>query len=191
MTVQQTIAQDRLTRFLNDLLMELVTCWQQPHVESDQVEAAFLVTKKYCETLKHRVWADGFSDESEEIYFFKNAQPEFTGRLMYYSIIYEALLSVPQNIADATEFWQQERLRFSRFIRKHVDFVQYMDGEESYFDEHYFLRRNKGPLLSAAAKIYECCEDHTSHNALAAQLFAEHKYYEYTRWKLIRLQENQ
>src|SRR5690242_6910072 len=110
--------QSRYTKLLDLLLCELITCWQRPQPEKLLVESAFLITQKHCNDLKQVCWQHKFDSIGEEIYFFKTIHPQFAGRLMYYSIVYESLISCPTCNESSKAFWLKELDRYDRFTAR-------------------------------------------------------------------------
>jgi hypothetical protein len=137
--------------------------------------------QEYC--CKH-----GFADEAEEIHFFKHVHPQFAGRMMYYSIVYESLLSCPASAGDAAiNFWKQERERYDRFSRKYEDCVTYLASGNTDEDAYYFLRRNRGDSLST---FFACCEDYTIWSTAAAAYLAEKSYREFVEGRLAEMEQD-
>ena len=175
----------RYTVLLDRLLSELITCWQRPQPEKILLESAFLITQKHCNNLKEECWQHKFKNASEEIYFFKIIQPHFAGRLMYYSIVYESLLSCPSCSDDSKAFWAKELDRYDRFCRRHESVVEYIDQDSSEYDERYFLRGSAENVGYAAEKPqFMCSHETTIWSTSAAMCFAEKSYHQFVLSKL-------
>lgn len=163
---------------INEMLVDLIFCWQSKTAELVRVETAIMITRKYCDRLKNEIFIHPFTCDEEELFFFKKIQPHFTGKLCYYTILYEALVSSPLN--EINEFWENELKRYHRFKEKHAAFIDYMDNCCTDKDELYFLRRSNLNAQSLHSKLYGLGADlYTSHDHLASALFAERLYYNY------------
>lgn len=163
---------------INEMLVELIFCWQSKTAELLRAETAIMITRKHCNGLKNEIFTHQFTCDEEELIFFKKIQPQFTGSLCYYTILYEALLSSPGN--EIHEFWENEQKRYHRFKEKHAAFIEYMESGSTVKDEIYFLRRSNNNAQSVHSKLYGLGADlYTSHDHLASVLFAERLYYNY------------
>lgn len=163
---------------INEMLVELIFCWQARKAELLRVETAIMITRKYCERLRNDIFIHPFTSDEEELIFFKKIQPQFTGKLCYYTILYEALVSLPVN--EINEFWENEQKRYHRFKEKHAAFIEYMESGNTGKDEMYFLRRSNVNAQSLHSKLYGLGADlYTSHDHLASALIAENLYYNY------------
>src|SRR4051794_569467 len=115
------------TVFLNAMLSELVCCWQRKSPELLRVEAAYMITMKHWNELKSECWQHSFKSTEEEIQFFKVIKPQFTGRIAYYSLLYETLLKLSNDHSDVMSFWESESRRLLSFIQANADFVTHME----------------------------------------------------------------
>jgi hypothetical protein len=170
---------------LNELLTELIDCWQRRSTEILRLESAFLITKKYCEQIRNACWASDFSSDDEEIYFFRHIQPQFCGRLMYYSILYEALISAPAEKDLEADYWQKESQRLHRFTQKNQGFIDYLDSGAADRDAAYFLRSRYLQPSFMHGKIFQCGpDDITLQASVSCSLFAERNYHVYVQSRL-------
>ena len=170
----------RYAKLLDTLLGELITCWQKPQCEKLLVESAFLITQKHCNSLKQFCWQHKFESDQEEIYFFKTIHPQFAGRMMYYSIMYESLMSCPSCEEAAKSFWQRELDRYHRFHARNENVIDYLDQQRADEDERYFLRRTGDRIIYVHEKVqFMCAEEITIWSTSAAIYFAEKSYHQY------------
>jgi hypothetical protein len=175
----------RYVKLLDTLLSELIICWQRSQCEKLLVESAFLITQKHCTDLKQVCWQHKFANDQEEIDFFKSIHPQFAGRMMYYSIMYESLMSAPSFEEAAKTFWLRELDRFDRFHARHANVVEYLDQKCVDKDERYFLRRTGNRIIYVHEKVqFMCAEEITVWSTSAAMYFAEKSYHQYVLSKL-------
>jgi hypothetical protein len=169
---------------LNALLSELITCWQRQQPEKLLVESAFLISQKHCNVVKNYCWQHGFGDSNQEIYFFKHIHPQFAAKLIYYTIVYESLLSCPRDEADAAAFWLKEIERYRRFCEKNDEYIAYREELRTDEDDYYFLRKEQ-MITSPPKTFFMCCEDFTIWSAAAAGYIAEQQYKYFVEGKLL------
>jgi hypothetical protein len=168
---------NRFHPFINAMLMELIYCWQSRSGELLKIETAIMIMRKHCERLKHNIFTYPFCSDEQEICFFKHVQPHFTGRLCYYTLLYEAHVSAPRNKDDAADFWMKEQQRYNRFIEKDTVDINYLRSGSCEYDRKYFLRRtNKHPQRLHSILYGLDRELFTALDALASALFAEEMY---------------
>jgi hypothetical protein len=168
---------ERYQRQLILLLSELVTCWQRRQRDELRVAAAFLVSQKHCQDLKAEILCHGFACDESEIHFFKHLLPQFSGRLIYYTIVYEALLSCPKIAEEVAPYWQKETERYDRFCEKNAELVRYHMSESTEADAFYYLRRNKDQIIMHPQReFFSCCDDYTIWSGPTSYWFAEKSY---------------
>jgi hypothetical protein len=175
----------RYPKLLQMLLSELIACWQRPQCEKLLIESAFLITQKHCNELKQAFWQHKFTDNTEEICFFKHIHPQFGGRMLYYSIVYESLLSCPSCCESTKIFWLKELDRYNRFRSHHENLVNYLDTNCTEDDERYFLRGTGDRIVHVHEKVqFMCTDEATIWSTSAAMYFAEKSYHQYVLSKV-------
>lgn len=175
----------RFRPLLNNLLVDLVDCWQRKTPELLRVESAFMLTMKHWREVKTECWHNPFMTIEEEIDFFKNIKSHFTGRLAYYTILYEALISMPNKLDEVIQYWRNELERYDRFIEKNKAFIHYLESGCQDHDREYFLRKNFAQPVSLYVKVYDGDEDFcTTKDPLVSACFAEHAYKQYVLGRL-------
>jgi hypothetical protein len=176
----------RYTVLLNRLLSDLISCWQRPQPEKILVESAFLITQKHCNNLKQECWQHKFTSNKEEIYFFKTIHPQFAGRTMYYSIVYESLLSCPPCPEAAKAFWAKELDRYDRFCNKYDRVVGYLNENRTDEDERNFLIKAGDRVTYVTEKAqFMCCDETTIWSTSAAVCFAEKSYHQFVLSRIL------
>ena len=175
----------RFWPLLNNLLVDLVDCWQRKTPELLRVESAFMLTMKHWRDVKSECWHNPFLTIEEEIDFFKNIKCHFTGRLAYYTILYEALISLPTDIEDTPQYWRRELERYNRFVEKNKVFIHYLESGSQDLDAEFFLRKHLVQPVSVYVKVYDGDADFcTTRDPLVSACFAENAYKQYVLAKL-------
>jgi len=163
----------------NDMLEDLWHNQELPLPEAEIVCSAFWIAHNYWDRLKLKVVVSGFSNDKDEIDFFRNIKPRFTAHIEYFTILSEALVCVPESPAEAVTYWQGEADRFKRFCERHEFFVRYYESGKNYSDSFLFLRRNASsspPKFPIYDIVPEFCSshDHLVRGYLAYKMFAEY-----------------
>jgi hypothetical protein len=89
-----------------------------------------------------------FTDESEEIKFFKEIKPVFLSQFYYYKKVFalrlfDSFKDVKTRQANYYNILQQ----LERFVQKNLEFYEYCMTNTTYLDKHYFTR-NRQPHKS-------------------------------------------
>jgi hypothetical protein len=97
---------------------------------------------------KKLMYEQGFRNDSEEIHFFKVIKPKVLNKLLFYNKLM-AIEGRRPKIASMEEGYLREvLLKLHKFFEKNQAIYQYYWKEETYLDEHYFLRtEGKYPVL--------------------------------------------
>lgn len=130
--------------------------------------------------LKEFVLSVPFSNEAEEIGFFKYKKPALLARLMYFYKV----LHIESNRPPCAELWddfyrkQQEEQKF--FFERHVGFYQYYRSGATYRDAYYFLREKReiSPETELCILDWEP-EFSTGYDRLVARIMAMEMLYAY------------
>lgn len=103
--------------------------------------------KEKLSEMKALVESMPFSDETEEITFFKYQKPMLLGRLIYFHKILnvESQRPLDETILDAYYEKRQEEQKL--FFDRHVSLFQYYRLGSCHMDTYYFLRGNQENML--------------------------------------------
>ena len=109
-----------------------------------------------------------FTDEQEEIGFFKTLESQFGGLVEYFTLIYSAELFIPEDPTKRMEYWNRELGKAWNFLMKY---------------EKFYLSYKRGLTEDAVNDM----ADLGSNGSLAAMIIAREKYMEYIQEKLTSL----
>lgn len=122
---------------------------QQIEIETDNIieksqKASFCVTNALKE-LKAFILEYTFSDEMEEILFFKEIKPEIFSKSIFHDKIEEIESLRPVGSYEAQEKYLKERMEeLTHFFSGHKEFYQYYRKKSTHLDYEYFTRsKNK------------------------------------------------
>lgn len=151
--------------------------------EMQKVENCFKYCMEYWNRVQGLVKDHGFSTRTEEIHFFKEVKPSFTGRIEYYTHQYHAMLFKPaDDVLEINRFWRWEIRKIERFYADNEAFCRYIREGATNMDEKYFLRANGNEVRPSPVRIYDLDPaTMTSHDHLVTLIRAYALYERYIR----------
>ncbi len=103
-----------MNKFYNETLHRLKTTVNELEVEADcsiqRIEAVILLIVECLSELKEYVLKTGFSDEDEEIRFFKHQKPTIVAKLIYYNAVYKIEAKRPYGGKEVLEEYFNKEL---------------------------------------------------------------------------------
>lgn len=152
------------------LLSEIGQCEQESADPSSYIECCFHRCERACMEIDNVISSTDFQSSAEEIEFFRNVKPRFTGLTEFYSILYRTELFAPESEKDRQEFLPLELERVQQFFEKNAEFVDYLRSGDTSRDAIYFVRT--GPHAT------ECSMD-----AMLAKIAGRERYKIYLEQK--------
>ncbi len=156
------------------------------------IENCFTITMRYWNNIKQRLDCHLFSNETEEIDFFKNIKPLFIAAIEYYTLYYQAMLFKPSHdTAALTAYWMQQLKRVETFYNRHRDFYQYYTSGQTCNDNFYFIRRNN--ICDSTSQLFSDNKPSISYDHIAARIIGYQRYLAYVKDQLeilLRLNRN-
>ena len=108
----------------------------------ESIEQAIGILTEHCEKLKVFISDYDFAGPSEEIHFFKQIKPNFTGRMFFYVSLYHLEATKPCGSVKAErEYYQRVLEKTLKHQKRHLVFEKYWRTNSTYLDDVYFLRR--------------------------------------------------
>ena len=154
-----------MNKFYNETLHRLKTTVNELEVEADcsiqRIEAVILLIVECLSELKEYVLKTGFSDEDEEIRFFKHQKPTIVAKLIYYNAVYKIEAKRPYGGKEVLEEYFNKELSKLKI------------SNSTYLDHAYFVRGNHNVQLNLDTFYFET--DHsfsTSHDYKVAKIIA-------------------
>lgn len=136
-------------------------------------EAIYIVSDSIIK-LKELIARENLPSAAEEIRFFKKIKPQFDGRLIFYLLLFRLQTNcVAPTATGRYNIYSTELKKLQPFYQQHYFFWQYYRMEQTYLDEHYFLRNatENQPLLDEF-QLYFDGTSNTSMSALTAKFYA-------------------
>ena len=142
-------------QFYDDMQNDLKRFKELDIPELNIIESCFKCTGNHWDNLAKLIRINGFEDKAEEIDFFKNVKPRFTGQIEYYTHLYRSLLFLPNTDKDEQlHFWDMEARIMKRFFELNGKFLSYYIGTNTDLDEQYYMRGEIDEMSFAQIKIY-------------------------------------
>lgn len=110
----------------------------------ENLSASLLLIRESLQSLKEYIRINRFSNDEQEITFFKYTKPRFYCWQIYYIELHHILTNVPIGTEQMiTDYYNGELSIVERFLKLHAFYYQYYLRNENSKDESYFLRRNR------------------------------------------------
>jgi hypothetical protein len=157
--------------------------------ELGKIEACFKASLDAWNKVRQEVKGIDFQTPEEEIYFFKQTKPRFTGMIEYYTQRYHALLFKPsQDPGELARFWNWEVRKIERFYLAHEGFCRYMREGRTDQDAAYFMRLNGTDLPLLSGRVHDLDPEVVStHDHLVSMILAYELYDQYIREEMRRM----
>src|SRR5690554_3344394 len=149
-----------MEQFYNETLNKLETGIQDLEIETDsplqQTEAIISTITQCLSEVKEYVLKAGFSDEDEEIRFFKHQKPAIVAKLIYYNAVYKIEAKRPYGGKEVIEdYLNKELSKLKRFFDNNMAFYSYYRAESTYLDHTYFVRGKHNVQLNLDTFYFE------------------------------------
>ncbi len=114
-----------------------------PQCFIEATEKAIGLCNKVILELREMVLKHGFSNDAEEIYFFKQVKPRVYSRLIYYTEVFNIEAHRPESeVNDQIGYLKYMLQKHTKEIKEDKAFYQYYKRKKTYSDHIYFLRGN-------------------------------------------------
>ncbi|MEJ6979445.1 RteC domain-containing protein [Pedobacter sp. P351] len=171
-------------RLYHALEKELYSISIESIAESEKLKMAVKACRKSLSILKRFISSYFFSNQEEEICFFKELKPLFYSQYIYYISIYNFQIKKPVGSKeDLNAYITSEIDALKRFFDHNQSFFQYYRMCGSHFDSFYFTRC--GLDLCTDLEDYQADEMFsTSHDYKLSKIIANERYQEYLQHQI-------
>jgi hypothetical protein len=154
---------------------------------TEQYRASILICKKAMTKLKNYVSSYSFTNQAEEIHFFKEIKPLFYSKYIYFINVYNFLMRSPPGGEEAVRAYINFHLTdIQRFFDNNKAFYQYYRSRGTQMDVVYFTRGGFDVLMEL--EDFEEDEQYsTSHDYKLSKIIANEKFQEYLMTELTKL----
>lgn len=149
-------------------------------------DLSIVLCRNLLAKLKKTISRKIFKTVSDEITFFKHTKQIPLGNLVFFFELKSFEIHFP-NGDDAVKkkFTSRKLKKLNEFFIQNLDFIQYVDQEKTYLDNHYFTREYFNEFNITHAKYYfRDPEFSTSHDLLLAKLSANRRLITYLESRL-------
>ena len=134
---------------LEELTDKLAVIQEKSENSLSQVQQSLQACKDSMNLLQEHVIQTGFSNQSKEIFFFKEIKPKFYSLLIFYHRLYYLEINRPVGSEEGIKIYYQSQLdKVQQFFEDNKFWYQYYRTNETYLDEKLFLRNKQGAPLS-------------------------------------------
>lgn len=151
--------------------------------EMKWIEWGFAATMQAWLNIEKITDAYQFMDQQEEVCFYKDQKPRFTGLIDYFTLLYKSVLFQPVDYLRWEDYWKSELNTcikgISKFKKACLNYKQQQPDPDIYFLKH----NNQQPLLFGSnVSILDFTS--TSYSCLLGRLVALKKYKKYIQDKI-------
>jgi hypothetical protein len=162
---------------------EILSLESQSSDEMKWIERGFSATMQAWLNIEKIADDYQFMDQQEEVCFYKNQKPRFTGLIDYFTLLYKSVIFQPEDYIRKGDYWKRELNTcmegISKFKIACLNYEQQQPDTDLYFLKH----NNQQPLLFGSnVNIFEL--NSTSYSYLLGRLIALKKYKKYIREKI-------
>ena len=127
-----------------------------------------------------------FKSEQEEIEYFKHLKPQVLSELLYCNKATKMIhFSQIQCIEISKKHLNCELKKIANFYESHIDFVGYMNSEQTFSDETLFLRKNANlSVVPSYLLLREDADQITNGGHLVVKLLLNTKLHKFIQNKL-------
>lgn len=170
-------------RIYKKVLLQLANYETTAGDEKKWIEWSFGITTKAWLSIQEKIEGYSFTDQQEEISFYKTLKPKFVGLIDFFTLLYRSVLFQPEDIKGKKEYWQRELANCKNFLSKHRSFCRYYEQGETGMDPVYFVQQNnRQPLIFGINEnIWHVT---TSYSHLLARVISNKKYQRYVMQKI-------
>jgi hypothetical protein len=151
--------------------------------EKKWIEWSFGLTTKAWLSIQEMIEGYQFTDQQEEISFYKTLKPKFVGLIDFFTLLYKSVLFQPEDAPGKKKYWKRELTTCKKFLSKHKPFCRYYEQGDTGMDPVYFVQQNNQQPL-----IFGINENNrrviTSYSHLLAQIISVKKYQCYIQQKM-------
>jgi len=152
-----------------------------------------MVLLRFYKELHSFAQAYSFKSEQEEIYYFKHLKPQILSELLYCHKVTKMIkFSQIQCHEIRQKHLNGELKKVSDFYESHIDFISYMNSEQTFSDELLFLRKN---VNVSAVPSYILLREDVSHitngGHLVVKLLLNRKLHKFIQNKLSSYSEGE
>jgi len=132
------------TKIINDLEKDLKHIELKESSNIDNYENCTKVVQNCINQLRKKVITNDFLKNEDEIHFFKKVKPQVVSKFIYYARLFQVESKRPKgNAKTQIAYFDDEIQKCQNYFNKSHQFYQYFRSGEHYFDQQYFLRKNK------------------------------------------------
>ncbi|OQP64059.1 hypothetical protein A3860_21860 [Niastella vici] len=179
----QLCLQEQCGRLYKKIVRQ-IACYETTTTDEKKwIEWGFSITTKAWLYIQETVQGYQFTDQEEEIGFYKTLKPKFIALMDFFTLLYRSVLFQPEDTTGKKEYWKSELTTCKNFLLKHKTFCRYYEQGNCSMDPVYFVQENnQHPLIFGINENKRA--ENTSYSYLLARVLSIRKYQRYVSKKL-------
>lgn len=172
--------------------LELITIHSNSNHPLKYSQQAIKCLISKLEKVKNKIVEHTFSNQKEEIDFFKNVKPKFASQLIFYNDIFSIESNKPVGTNKTIrKYYQSESNKLKVFFEENRDFYKYYRSENEYLDSHYFLRGKYNEKHFLDSFYFQAdSRFSTTHDFKLAKIIANEKLVCFLKTEIQKLENN-
>lgn len=131
-------------QFYEEMLIEIDECKQEKRCEEERIQNCFEIAGNYKERINEAVRNFNFTNQEDEVFFFKKVKPLFTAEVEYYTYLYHIVLFKTKEMEtdkhELEAFYKRQLLKREKLRKEFPAFYEYVQREQTYADAQWFTR---------------------------------------------------
>ncbi|RXK81282.1 RteC domain-containing protein [Filimonas effusa] len=170
----------------------MATIQQEEHYVLKVHDRSIKAVRNAMELLRTNIIENPFTNDQEEIVFFKEVKPLFCSQMMYHVKRYRMESRKPAGSVEAKlKFLQAELQEIDAFFAGHINFFEYHRSASTAMDEKYFIRGRQDEHFSI--EVQYLCSDlsfSTGYDLLLSRMLANEMLTQEINESIYELQHN-
>lgn len=157
----------------------------------EKIEMGITYCQQCLRELRINIGAEEFLTVQAECHFFKHTKPKALGFLIFFLNLAEFEMGRPKStVKKAKNYILNSIAQYQNYFMEHKEFYLYLKRDRTDRDMEYFLRAH-GKIKFHPDALSYCMDDKfsTSHDFIAAKIFAHNRLIEHLNNELIILNQ--
>ena len=128
------------TELRNDLSEKIHTILKEEHQPIRQAQKVIQIVQDARTQMRRSIQQTNFTNLSEQIHYYKEIEPFFEGRVIFYNRLYHLEIGRPPGDRSTVEAYLQKEWQYIRdFYAEHHFLYRYLRAGETWLDEKLFV----------------------------------------------------
>lgn len=120
------------------------------YLDSNGLTTGYVLARNHLLELRSTYFSRSSISKAEEIYFFKYIRSVPHAHLIYFVMVKDFREGLPVlSEVSQLKYIRKRMLRVNEFFKKHTSFIEYVQGDKTHLDEHYFCQSEDSHMLAS------------------------------------------